>query len=283
MASEEDVLLREVDEDLSRDQTFRMFRKYRVPLAVGAVAIIAGVAGYQVITAQREAAAAEAAQRYAEISFLAETAVPTSELTGFADTTDTGFSVLASFRAAADLAREGDLEGARDLYARIYGDRSVSPAMRDVARIRAAHALFDNRTGEAAEIAGLVETEAFRPFAEEIASAAALKEGQYAAAKAGFTALAGSPAAPESVRARADNYAAIAEAALAGADIAPPRGEVDIQSFIEQFGAQLDAAGAPVVSPDDAASPLSVLEDLTDGNAPAAAGPSEDDAGEAPQ
>ncbi|GGY44667.1 tetratricopeptide repeat protein [Parvularcula lutaonensis] len=243
MASEEDVLLREVDEDLSRDQTFERLRQFQIPLIAGAVAIIGGVAGWQFYESRKEETARLAAEAYVPLSFGAETEPDLASLRTFAEEADSGFAKLAAMRAAQQLGLQGDIEAARDLYASVYEDASVSAPMRDVARIRAAYALFNNRPEEAAEIASQVETEAFRAHAEEITSAAALVRGDYLAARAGFEALAASETAPPGLRARAETYAALADAAANGAAIQPAAPVPDATSFIERFGAELDAAG----------------------------------------
>ncbi|NNU15459.1 tetratricopeptide repeat protein [Parvularcula sp. ZS-1/3] len=243
MASEEDVLLREVDEDLSRDQTFDRLRKYRTPLIAGAVLVLGGVAGNEIWSTSKENAVSSAAQAYVPLSFGAEGEVPAGELTNFANETGGGYAVLASLRAAAQLGAEGDLERAEELYAKVYEDDGLSAPLRDLARLRAAYLLFDNKTNRAADIAAQVESEAFRFHAEELTSAAALKNGQYAAARAGFRALSAQDGVPPSLQQRADLYAAVADAAANGSQLTPPE---STQSFIERLGEQLGTSGASV-------------------------------------
>ncbi len=280
MASEEDVLLREVDEDLSRDQAFENLEKWRVPLIGGAAAIIAGVTGWQFFDGRQTAAANAAAEAYAPLSFAAEGQVTSDQLSSFAADNESGFATLAALRAAAALGVEGDLETARDLYAAIYEDSSASTSLRDYARIRAAYLLFDKRTEEAATLAAQVETTAFRPFAEEIASSAVFLAGDYAAAKAGFDVLASSSTAPASIKTRAQAFALVADAALNGAVVAPPADET-AGSFIERLGAELNASGIPTGAAE--LPPLPNLDILTEGAAPADGLEPLDDASEEPQ
>lgn len=274
MAAEEDVLLREVDEDLSRDQTFEQLRKWRVPLIAGAVAIVGGVSGYQVYESQKTDAANEAAREYADLSFAADEPPSAAELRAFSEDNGGGYGALAALRAAPELGAAGDLEAAAELYAQIYNDESLSLAMRDYARVSAAYLLLDRRPEDASGIASLVETNAFRPYAEEVISGAALATGAYRAARAGFEVLAENESLPEGLRARASAYAGIADAADNGASIAKPATAPDTRSFIERFGAELEAAGAPVnqALPDD-------LLNLPDVNVP---DPEEGEGGTAP-
>ncbi|MEO1658630.1 MAG: tetratricopeptide repeat protein [Pseudomonadota bacterium] len=247
MASEEDVLLREVDEDLSRDQVFDRIRRYRIPAAVGAGAIILGVAGYQVVDGQRNAAAADAAAQYAQLSFAAPSDPSAEALTSFADGTDTGYAVLAQMRAASSLAQSGDLEGAAELYAAIYDDESVSGSMRDFARIRAAYTIFDTSPQRAGEIAGAIESEAFRGHADEIAAASALLDGNYAGAKARFDAIAASPTAADFLKTRARSFASLADAGANGASLEVQRSnQSEVVDFIRGFGAELEQGGIPI-------------------------------------
>lgn len=286
MASEEDVLLREVDEDLSRDQAFARFEKYKVPLAVGAATIVLGVTGWQLIGNQQQAARDAASSDYAGLSFRAEEPVAPEALADYALRNETGYAVLAALRAAGTLGAQGDLEGAASLYARVYEDKSLSPALRDFARIRAGYLLFDNRPEDAASIVSLIETDAFRPHAEEIQSGAAMAAGAYEAARAGFEALAANPDAAPGLRSRAASYAVVADAAANGASIAPPVSESD---FIQNFGDRLRDAGAPVN--DLELAPLNLPPDLlgTDtsdaepGSADSSAAPSDGSSGEPSQ
>ncbi|MEM1381803.1 MAG: tetratricopeptide repeat protein [Pseudomonadota bacterium] len=274
MAAEEDVLLREVDEDLQRDQTLQRFREWRVPLAIGAIAIVGGVSGYQFWQGQKASAMDAAAEAYAAISFEAQTPPSADTLRTFAAENEGGYGALSALRAAGELGRAGDLEGAGELYARIYDDSTLSPAMRDFARINAAYLLVSNRPAEAASIVSLIETNAFRPHSEEVISATALAEGSYRAARAGFQALAEAPGTPEGMRARATSYAAIADAALNGASIAKPQAPVDTRSFIDRLGSELGAAGLPVGAP----GVEDIMPDLS--NLGAAAAPAEEPAPE---
>lgn len=267
MADEEDVLLREVDEDLSRDKTFERLEQLRIPLIGGAIAIVAGVTGWQVMDGRQEQAASAAASAYAPLSFAAEGDVTPADLSAYAAEFDGGYATLASLRAAAALGVQGDLEGARDLYQAIYDDPASSVSLRDYARIRTAYLLFDRRTDEAADLASLVETTAFRPFAEEIVATAALTNGQYAAALAGFKSLANSPTAPQTISARASAYALVADAALNGAEIAPSVPDESPTSFIERLGSELGAAGIPTGASE--LPPLPNLDILTEGVPPA--------------
>jgi hypothetical protein len=176
---------------------------------------------------------------------MAEEEVSPETLLAFAEEDDTGYAVLATMRAAAALGAEGDLEAARDLYTEVFEDRTLSVPLRDFARLRAAYLLFDNRPEAAADIAAGVESEAFSAHADELASAAALRGGDYLAAKTGFAALAELESAPQSVRARAATYAAVADAAANGTPLDAPE---NAGSFIERLGADLEAAGLPIGS-----------------------------------
>ena len=286
MASEEDVLLREVDEDLQQDQLFSALQKYRALLIGAAVTVVSGVTAYQVIDNNRDNARTEAAEAYADVSFAAVVDPTPQELIAFAEAQPNGYGVLASLRAAAELGALGDLEGARDLYKGVIADETASPAMRDLARIRAAHLLLDREPDEASSLVALVETTAFRPHSEEVISAAALLTNQFKAARAGFNALAQSPDTPAGMKARAEALATIADAADYGAAIAKPVSQADTRSFIERFGADLEAAGAPVST--GTAAPMQGLQELLDQAQGAAAAPEPapaetDDTPEAPQ
>ena len=70
MANEDSVILKEVDQALEEDQTLDFFRKNGTALIAGAIAIVAGVGGWQFWNHMKTEAAQVQALEYRNACFL---------------------------------------------------------------------------------------------------------------------------------------------------------------------------------------------------------------------
>ncbi|MBI1393946.1 MAG: tetratricopeptide repeat protein [Alphaproteobacteria bacterium] len=243
--SNDEGLLREVDEGLAEDDFRRSIEK-RMPLILGgAAAIVLGVAGYQFYDTNRQNAANDASRRYQDVlsDEAASPAERTVRLQRFAEDAPDGYAGLAQFRIAAGLASSGQSDAARKLYSDIYADRAVPARLRDLARIRAAHlALDDGRDAVIAEVGELETDETpLGFFAREALALAALKDGDYQTAGSLFADAVTNPRTPEGVRTRAREFGALANAAAAGEGLTwpAPQSAADV---VRSIGADLTSA-----------------------------------------
>ncbi|MEM9234005.1 MAG: hypothetical protein AAGA69_07165, partial [Pseudomonadota bacterium] len=103
MAAEEDILLREIDEELKQDQTVEFFKKNGPWLGGLAAIIIAGVAGMQIQRGVADRAAVENAAIFtAAVSASAEDqTIAAAEMLDAAEQSGGGYAGLARLRAAA--------------------------------------------------------------------------------------------------------------------------------------------------------------------------------------
>ena len=250
MTTNDDVLLREVDEDLAQDRQLAAFKKYGPYVAVLAVLALALVAFLQVRKARAAAAREEAATAYA---FALGEEADADALFGYAGTVPSdGYRALALMRGAGTAARAGERVQAITAYERVYADESLPAALRDLARVRAGYLALEDGGGAADGIVAGVMTEAFAPYAREIEGLSALSRGDYASAAATLEA-AGDAEGP--VAARADSLLALARAGQAGVPLEAPQSDDD---FLNDFGRALQdgtldlAPAAPDEAPDGA-------------------------------
>lgn len=231
MTTSEDVLLREVDEELNQDRQLAAFRKYGPYVAGLAVLLLALVAFLQLREARAAAARAEASTAY---EFALGEDATAGTLFDFAGTVPAdGYRALALMRGAGTAARAGDRVAAINAYARVYQDETLPTPLRDLARVRAGYLALDDGGTAADEIVAGVTSPAFQPYAREVAGLSALARGDYASAVATFEAGAGEAGPAAS---RASSFLALARSAEAGVPLEAPQSDDD---FLSDFGRAL--------------------------------------------
>lgn len=261
----DDAAIREIEQAIAEDQQTEFLKKYAPLLIGGASAVVLGVGGWQFYLNGQQSKAATAA---AEFKSATETLVASPEdgrlaLEAFSAEAPLGYSVLADLRRAASLGDAGDRAGALALLRKIYaGD--APKRIKEFARLRSAMlALPDGRDAVLADLGSLAEDKGpFGFYARELANVAALQAKDYEAAHSGFRAASEDITAPESVRRRAAEFAALAASGRAGVNLA---GEVRLQDLTKALGAG-PAEAAPAEA--EAAAPAATVpaEAGNDGN-----------------
>lgn len=251
----DDGLLREVDEGLAEDRLQKSLTKQLPWLIGGAALVVAGVAGFEFQSSRKEAVAAEAARGYkAAMDAMAAGPVDGEEaLKAFAAGAQGGYRALAEMEVASLEARRGAREAALARYRALYADDRVARRIRDLARLRAAYlSMQDGRDAVIADV-GALETDegALGFYAREAIALAALDAGDFAAAQSMFERAILTPGAPEAIRRRAEEFAPIAAAGATGVDVTPPpAGAASVGDFFDaidvdggQLGDLLEAVG----------------------------------------
>ena len=200
-------IIREVDEELRRENFEKLWRKYGGYALALAALIVLGVAGYfewQHYTAgQRE----ERARRYEAALRLADTAdAGASQALQDLAVGDDGYAALARLDEAALKAKSGDVAGAVSLYEKIVGDGAVDKSLRDLALV-----LLALHTADSAPPDQLIQrlqplTAASNPWrysASELTAILAHRAGNNAKAQQILTSLADDLDAPQALRQRA--------------------------------------------------------------------------------
>ncbi len=201
-------IFREIDEELRRDNFFKLWQRYGKYVIVAAAVLVAATAvavgwrEYQSRQRQAEGVRYEAALALAHQGKDQEAV---GAFAAVAQDSNAGRAVLARFEEAAAKAKSGDRDGALALYGGIANDGAVDQAYRDLANLLAARLELDKDPKDAAaRLAPL--TDAKNPWhasALELTAIAALDEGDKSKARAIYQSLADDLAAPQGARARA--------------------------------------------------------------------------------
>ena len=214
---QEDVLFKEVDEELRQDKLSKLWQEYGKFAMAGAVALVIGVAGFKGWQAYDVSSRNAEGERFANAQAAAESqqletafkAFDAIEADGWA-----GYPLLARFQKARMLVRQGDSGGAVAVYRGLSEDDSIDPIYRNLALILGAIQEL-NTTG--ADLAGLEArlkplmdgASSWRFSATEITGLLAIRAGDKARARKLYASLASDGRAPQGVRARAQEMLSI--------------------------------------------------------------------------
>ncbi|WP_439815366.1 tetratricopeptide repeat protein [Zavarzinia sp. CC-PAN008] len=203
-------IFQEIDEDLRRDRSMALWRRWRVPLAAGCVAIVLGAAGGVWWREHEAATKAERGDRFTAAAAQIEAgqaAEGEAALLALADEAgrDSGYGVLALMRAAAAREAAGNATGAVELLDQVANGKGDA-SLRDVARLKAAMLVVDS--AEADAVIGrvdplIVPTGAWRHAASLIKAGALLRKQDEAAARTLLDSLSKDESAPRGVRQQA--------------------------------------------------------------------------------
>tara|TARA_Y100000815_G_scaffold136805_1_gene123410 strand:- start:283 stop:1032 length:750 start_codon:yes stop_codon:yes gene_type:complete len=141
------TFIREVDEELRREELLRIWRSYGVWIVVAVVAILLGVAIWLYMDHRSTSAAAARGERYdAVVHDLSsgQKAKAAPELAELSKTGGAGYGTLARLEQANILLEKGDLKGAAAKFAEIESDPAVAEPFRQLATIRRTYAEFDS-------------------------------------------------------------------------------------------------------------------------------------------
>jgi hypothetical protein len=202
-------IFREVEEELRRDRAARLWKKYGRYVIALAVAVILAVAGIQAWRAYDLNRRQELSERYAAALAMAERGDNAPALDAFAELSDPGaggYRGLAAFEEARLRVEAGDTAGAIAIWDRLAADTSLGQGFRDVALVMSVLHQMDD--GDPAVLRARLEplrapAHAFRATARELSALLALREGDRAAARELYTAIADDRDAPSGLRSRA--------------------------------------------------------------------------------
>ena len=237
----EDSALREVDRELDEERQQELIRK-RGPQIIGAgLAIVLGVAGWQVWNAQKTAFAEGQALEFRDaVELLAEDRDGGRTALEAVAEEGGGYGVLAQFHRAASFAQGGERLKAIEIFREIYNGGDASRRVKELARLRAAYlSLADGRDAVLEDLGNLTESDgAFGVYAQEVSGLAALEARDYETALTTFRSLSVNIAAPEALRTRAEDFAALAASARSGVDIT---GDTQVEDLLDVLGSEVEA------------------------------------------
>jgi hypothetical protein len=204
----DEAFLREVDEELRRDQLTSVWTRYGwgiVGAIVLALALFAGFLYWR--HHQTQQAGIEGEQLQAGFDELAaKPTVTPQKLQTLAGSKVEGYRVTARFLLADQLLLKGDLKGAAAKFAEVAGDTSLDQTFRDLALIRQTTAEFDTLKPDVVVARLKPLAIAGNPWfgsAGELVAAAYLRQNRRELAAQTFGAIARDEKVPDSIRQRA--------------------------------------------------------------------------------
>ncbi len=205
----EETIFREVDEEVRAEQVKNLWKKYGAYIAGGAIGVVLAVAGIQGWRYYEVQQAQSAGEKYLTATGLLSSGKKDEADKIFAEIASSGpagFSALAKFRMAAELAKAGSPAEALKAFDEISNAGGVDEALKNLARIRAALLAVDTEALDAIEkrLAPLNSAEgAWRHSAREIIAISAYKNGDITKADRLYNELAADTATPAGLRQRA--------------------------------------------------------------------------------
>ncbi len=212
-----DNFLREIDEEVRRDQAADLWKKYGNLIIVLLALLVAGVGVWR-FWQYRQDQAAQAVSARLETALKASRESRGEEaektLAELAREGAGGYALVARFRFAAEAARRDPADGAKAFDA-LSSDVAIEATFRDLARIRSAMLKVD--LAPYAEIKASLEplagaTGIWRHTARELLGVSALKAANMDDAGRWFDQIVVDREAPQALRQRADLYLALVRA-----------------------------------------------------------------------
>ncbi len=229
-----DQFIREVDEELRREQLNTLWQRYGSYVVAAAVLVVLVTAGFNGWDWWREREAERVGDLYIAAEDLIDedgTDAAVAAFEAIAAEEKGGYSALASLRAANLKIQAGDRAGAIGLLDRITADDRVDEILQDLARLRAAYLLLDERDmdGAAMRVSPLAATgNPWRHGAREVLGLVALEKGDADTAIGYFSEIETDAEAPNDIRARATSLIAVmqgAQSSSAGGTGSPDAGD----------------------------------------------------------
>jgi len=204
-----ETFLREVDENLRRDQLRDMGKRYG-PLIVGAIVLFLAAIGGWLYWQDRQAKQAQKDSEtlsaiYADIAAQNVATVP-QRLKPLEDSSNDIVSATARLAQAAVALEKNDRQTALTQFKNVAADKGLPKPYRDLATVRATALEFDSLKPEQVIERLLPLTKAGEPWfgsAGELTAMAYLKQGQKAKAAKLFADIAADQEVPPTIRTRA--------------------------------------------------------------------------------
>jgi len=215
--TEDDLLFKEIEEDLRQDQLTKLFKAYGGYGLIAAVSLVVGVAGYQGWKTWDAKVRREGGERFAAAMALANANNTDEALRSFAAIAASGragYAMLARFQEARIIAGRGDAAGAAKAYRALADDTAIDAGFRNLAVVLGAAQELNLPGADLKALEARVKPLAggagpWRSSARELAALIALQSGDKATAEKLFAELADDRMAVQGVRARAREMASV--------------------------------------------------------------------------
>lgn len=230
MVERTDSFLREVDEDVRRDQLLQMWRKYGLYIVAAIGTLFIGVVGYQWSEARQITRQEETGARFAAAARLAAEAKADDALKEFSEIAKdapAGYQAVAQLRIAAAQVKAGRVAEALAVYEALAKNSAGDDVLRDFATLQAAMLRLDQADWTETKNRLTLLLDDGRPWhapAREALGIAAFKAGLHDEATKLFEQILGDKASTSGLVRRAQEMLAVltdAAAAKAAAVAAP--------------------------------------------------------------
>jgi len=220
--------LREVDDELRREQALTLWERYGRLAIIGVLAALLALGGYLFWQSQRTASAGTDGEKLSQaLDKLGQDKVEgvKPDLEALAKSDTAGMRAAAKLTLAAMALQKDDSKGAATQYGAIAADSSLAKPYRDLALVRQTAAEFD--TMKPADVVARLKPLAVpgNPWfgsAGEMVGIAYIKLGQRDLASAMFSAMGKDKAVPQSISSRVGQLAQILESEAAAAKAPTP-------------------------------------------------------------
>lgn len=210
-----EAFLREVDEELRRDDLARLWKSWgRILIGVVAVGLIAFGGWLWWRDNQAKQAGAEGERLNAAVEQLSANRIDPAlpALKELAGSSRPGYRAVAQLASSAIAAQKGETQAAVAGYAAVAKDEEIGQPFRDLALIRQTTTEFDTLPPDQVIARMRPLAQKGQPWfgsAGELMAVAQLKTGRSADAGATFATLAADPAVPASIRSRSAQMASV--------------------------------------------------------------------------
>jgi len=189
MANEHDSLLREVEDEIRREQMQKIWQRYQGLILAGAVLVVAAVAGYKWLETRRIAAEYAAGSEYSSAQTLSDEKKKSEAEAAYkkiADEGPAGYASLAKLQIAGAQVKEGKIDDAVATFDALAKDSGADNLLKSFAQLQAASLLMPK--ADYAEIQNRLTPLAaddapFSKSARELLGVAAYKAGKYEEAR----------------------------------------------------------------------------------------------------
>lgn len=254
MTNDSDSLLREVDDELRRDQLEKLWKRYNGVILGAAFLIVASVWGYKFMEGRRIAAAEAAGSEYATALKFDSDKKPDDASKAFAAIAAAGpkgYAALAKLHIAGDDLKAGKKAEALAAYEALANDSSSDDLLKSFAQLQAASvrmgdADFTELQNRLTPLSG--DSSPFKISAREMLGIAAYKAGKYDEARKYLEPLLIDPNAARGIQERVK----IVMAGIAQAELAKAAPDVEAKPAEVK---PAEAKTAPVAEPETKAEP----------------------------
>jgi len=203
-------IFHDIEDGLRQDRLKKLWRRSRWPILGLVLAIVAAVVAFVLVRDATETRQLEQASKFfsaIETLERGDKITAGDMFTSLADSAeDKGYATFSRLRSAQSYVANGDIQSAVAIYDGIAGNGSIDPLYRDLSVYLAADLLIDSASFKEVNqrlSSIMIDSNVWKPMAQETLGIAAYKAGQTDKAKEIFLSLSKEQTVPPGVKDRA--------------------------------------------------------------------------------